>query len=141
MPARVHKHLTGLPELPGKQPVPVSWAMHFGQAALLGVLHSVMAHAGLHEPLASTKFTVVRLTTDQILEHPPESAHRLHPPFRSIGPHPFSQMGVHPGRPRFTPRVGSATPPRLRDPVTELSTCTSRPAPTALRAPTGREYP
>ncbi|WP_069741308.1 hypothetical protein [Streptomyces sp. EN23] len=69
VPAAVLERLAGLPEQPGKQPAPVNWAMHFGQAALLGVLRSVMAHAGLRGPLASAKFTVVRLTTDQILEN------------------------------------------------------------------------
>ncbi|MFF2721526.1 hypothetical protein [Streptomyces sp. NPDC058011] len=58
-----------MPEHPGKQPLPVNWAMHFGQAALLGVLRSVMAHAGLRGPVASAKFAVVRLTNDQILEN------------------------------------------------------------------------
>ncbi len=43
--------------------------MHFGQAALLGVLRSVMAQVGLRGPVASTMFTVVRLTNDQILEN------------------------------------------------------------------------
>ncbi|MEU1125117.1 hypothetical protein ABZ371_16515 [Streptomyces sp. NPDC005899] len=47
----------------------MNWAMHYGQGALLGVLRSVMAHAGLRGPLASAKFTVVRLTNDQILEN------------------------------------------------------------------------
>ncbi|MFF3208961.1 hypothetical protein [Streptomyces sp. NPDC002962] len=51
------------------QPPPVNWAMHFGQAALLGVLRSLMSQAGLRGPLASAKFTVVRLTNDQILEN------------------------------------------------------------------------
>ncbi|CAL9346652.1 hypothetical protein C1708_30980 [Streptomyces sp. DH-12] len=69
VPARVLQRLTGLPEHPGKQPLPVNWAMHFGQAALLGVLRSVMAQAGLRGPVASAKFTVVRLTNDQILEN------------------------------------------------------------------------
>ncbi len=69
VPARVLLRLTGRPERPGKQPVPVNWAMHFGQAALLGVVRSVMAQAGLRGPLASAKFTVVRLTNDQILEN------------------------------------------------------------------------
>ncbi len=69
VPARVLQRLTGLPERPGTQPLPVNWAMHHGQAALLGVLRSVMAHAGLLGPLASAKFTVVRLTNDQILEN------------------------------------------------------------------------
>ncbi|WP_043496503.1 hypothetical protein [Streptomyces viridosporus] len=66
-PARVLQRLTGVPEHPGKQPLPVNWAMHFGQAALLGVLRSVMAQAELCGPAASAKFTVVRLTNDQIL--------------------------------------------------------------------------
>ncbi|MFE9006709.1 hypothetical protein ACFYOY_31990 [Streptomyces sp. NPDC007875] len=69
VPARVLQRLTGLPEVPQKQPVPVNWAMHFGQAAVLGVLRSVMAHVGLRGPVASAKFMVVRLTNDQILEN------------------------------------------------------------------------
>ncbi|MEV5428035.1 hypothetical protein [Streptomyces sp. NPDC052701] len=69
VPARVLQRLTGLPERPGRQPLPVNWAMHYGQAALLGVLRSVMAQAGLRGPVASAKFTVVRLTSDQILEN------------------------------------------------------------------------
>ncbi|WP_237555769.1 MULTISPECIES: hypothetical protein [unclassified Streptomyces] len=44
-------------------------ALRFGQVALLGVLRSLMARAGLRGLLASAQFTVVRLTTDQILEN------------------------------------------------------------------------
>jgi hypothetical protein len=69
VPAHVLERLMGLRERPGRQPLPVNWAMHFGQAALLGVLRSVMAHAGLRGPIASGKFAVVRLTNDQILEN------------------------------------------------------------------------
>ncbi|MDQ0701117.1 hypothetical protein [Streptomyces sp. W4I9-2] len=69
VPTRVLERLAGLPERPGTQPVPLNWAMHFGQATLLGVVRSVMANAGLRGPLASAQFTVVRLTTDQILEN------------------------------------------------------------------------
>ncbi|WP_434443561.1 hypothetical protein [Lentzea sp. E54] len=69
VPARVLERLTGLPERPGKQPLALNWAMHFGQAALLGVVRSIMAQAGLRGPVASAKFTVVRLTNDQILEN------------------------------------------------------------------------
>ncbi|MFI2780778.1 hypothetical protein [Streptomyces sp. ALB3] len=69
VPARVLQRLTGTAEHAGKQPSPVNWAMHFGQAALLGVLRSVMAHAGLRGPVASAQFAVVRLTNDQILEN------------------------------------------------------------------------
>jgi hypothetical protein len=43
--------------------------MHLGQGALIGVLRSVMAHAGLRGPVASAMFAVVRLTNDQILEN------------------------------------------------------------------------
>ncbi|MFI5675522.1 hypothetical protein [Streptomyces cellulosae] len=77
--ARVLERLTRLPERPGAQPLRVDWAMHYGQAALLGVLRSVMARTGLRGPLASAKFAVVRLTNDQILENatgvgaPPET--------------------------------------------------------------------
>ncbi|MFD7392032.1 hypothetical protein ACFV46_26580 [Streptomyces sp. NPDC059852] len=69
VPGRVLARLTGLPERQGRQPLPVNWAMHFGQAALLGVLRSVMAQAGLRGPAASAQFTVVRVTNDQILEN------------------------------------------------------------------------
>ncbi|MDT9685079.1 hypothetical protein RND61_23905 [Streptomyces sp. TRM76323] len=69
VPARVLERLTGMAERPGRQPVPVNWAMHFGQAAVLGVLRSVMAHAGLRGPWSSAQFAVVRLTNDQILEN------------------------------------------------------------------------
>ncbi|GAA2229715.1 hypothetical protein [Streptomyces nogalater] len=69
VPARTLERLTGMPERPGRQPRAVNWAMHYGQGALLGVVRSVMAHAGLRGPVASTQFTVVRLTNDQILEN------------------------------------------------------------------------
>ena len=69
VPARVLQRLTGMRERPGRQPVPVNWAMHFGQGVVLGVLRSVMAHAGLRGPWSSAKFAVVRVTNDQILEN------------------------------------------------------------------------
>ncbi|MET9431628.1 MULTISPECIES: hypothetical protein [unclassified Streptomyces] len=69
VPARVLERLTGAAERPGRQPTSVNWAMHLGQAAALGVLRSVMAHAGLRGPLSSAQFAVVRLTNDQILEN------------------------------------------------------------------------
>lgn len=43
--------------------------MHYGQGALVGVLRSVMAQAGLRGAWASTMFTAARLTNDQILEN------------------------------------------------------------------------
>ncbi|MER7216218.1 MULTISPECIES: hypothetical protein [Streptomyces] len=67
VPARTLERLTGMPERP--EPRAVNRAMHYGQGALLGVVRSAMAHAGLRGPLASTQFTVVRLTNDQILEN------------------------------------------------------------------------
>jgi hypothetical protein len=69
VPARVLERLTGARERPRQQPPLVNWAMHFGQGALLGILRSVMAHAGLRGPVASAMFTVVRLTNDQVLEN------------------------------------------------------------------------
>ena len=69
VPARVLQRLTGMREQRGRQPVSVNWAMHFGQGIALGVLRSVMAHAGLRGPWSSAKFAVVRLTNDQILEN------------------------------------------------------------------------
>ncbi|TDC21814.1 hypothetical protein E1265_17110 [Streptomyces sp. 8K308] len=69
VPARTLERVAGLPERPGRQPVPLNRAMHLGQGALLGVLRSVMAHAGLRGPWASAQFAVVRLTNDQILEN------------------------------------------------------------------------
>jgi hypothetical protein len=69
VPARVLQRLAGLSQGPGEPPRPVNLAMHYGQAALLGVLRSVMAQAGLRGPAASAEFTVVRLTNDQILEN------------------------------------------------------------------------
>ncbi|MDF2826395.1 MAG: Uncharacterized protein K0R68_3803 [Mycobacterium sp.] len=69
MPARTLERVAGMSEQPGKQPVLRNWAMHYGQGILLGVLRSVMSEVGLRGPLASTKFAVVRLTNDQILEN------------------------------------------------------------------------
>ncbi|MBT2414547.1 hypothetical protein J7I94_29045 [Streptomyces sp. ISL-12] len=70
VPARTLQRLTGLPEHPGgRQPAPVNLAMHVGQGAALGVLRSVMAHAGLRGPWSSAQFAVVRFTSDQILEN------------------------------------------------------------------------
>ncbi|AIR96711.1 hypothetical protein SGLAU_03415 [Streptomyces glaucescens] len=69
VPARTLQRLAGLPERPGHRAVPVNWVMHVGQGALLGVLRSVMAQAGLRGPSASAQFAVVRLTSDQVLEN------------------------------------------------------------------------
>ena len=79
VPARVLARLTGLPERPPEQSRGLNLAMHFGQGALVGVVRSLMAQAGLRGPVSSAKFAVVRLTNDQILENatgvgaPPET--------------------------------------------------------------------
>ncbi|MET7704907.1 hypothetical protein [Micromonospora sp. NPDC005413] len=69
VPARVLARLVGLSESPQRQPRWQNLTMHYGQGALVGVLRSVMAQAGLRGPLASGMFTVLRLTSDQILEN------------------------------------------------------------------------
>jgi hypothetical protein len=45
------------------------WVMHVGMAAGVGAVRGVMAFAGLRGPWASSMFTVVRLTADQIVEN------------------------------------------------------------------------
>ncbi|MFF0001204.1 hypothetical protein [Streptomyces avermitilis] len=67
VPGLTMRRLTGMAE--STAPVSTNWTMHVGQAAAMGVLRSVMAHVGLRGPLSSAKFTVVRLTADQILEN------------------------------------------------------------------------
>ncbi|MDR7277036.1 hypothetical protein [Catenuloplanes atrovinosus] len=69
VPARTLSRLTGLPESGPRPPRWRNLAMHYGTGAAVGVLRSVMAQAGLRGPVASGMFTVVRLTTDQILEN------------------------------------------------------------------------
>src|SRR3954453_20006020 len=69
LPARVLQRLTGAAERPADQSRAANWTMHLGQGALIGVLRSVMAHAGLRGPVAWAMFAVVRLTNDQILEN------------------------------------------------------------------------
>ncbi len=68
VPAQVLARLAGLPEQPRRSRVR-NLVMHYGQGAVVGVLRAVMANAGLRGPWASTMFTVVRLTSDQILEN------------------------------------------------------------------------
>ncbi|QTJ71290.1 hypothetical protein HYG77_38245 (plasmid) [Rhodococcus sp. ZPP] len=79
VPGRVLARLTGASESAGTNLTSLNWAMHFGQGIALGVLRSIMAEVGLRGPLASAKFTVMRLTNDQIFENatgvgaPPET--------------------------------------------------------------------
>lgn len=69
VPARTLERLLGLPDAGGDRLWQHNQAMHYGTAALAGVVRSVMANAGLRGPVASAKFAVVRLTTDQVLEN------------------------------------------------------------------------
>ncbi|GAA2702062.1 hypothetical protein [Nonomuraea recticatena] len=69
VPARTLERLMGLPERPRRQPRALNLAMHYGQGALLGILRSLMAQVGLRGAWASTMFSMVRLTNDQILEN------------------------------------------------------------------------
>ncbi|NPD06593.1 hypothetical protein HN031_18110 [Nocardioides sp. zg-1308] len=67
VPARVLARVTGLPEQ--RKDRVLNLTMHYGQAALVGAVRSLMAQAGLRGPVSSAKFMVVRLTTDQVLEN------------------------------------------------------------------------
>jgi len=69
VPAQVLARLGGLPERSGEKSRSLNLAMHYGQAALVGVVRSLMAQVGLRGPVASAKFAVLRLTNDQILEN------------------------------------------------------------------------
>ena len=69
VPGLVLARLTGLSESAGEQSRALNLAMHYGQGAVAGVVRSVMAQAGLRGPVASTKFAVLRLTNDQVLEN------------------------------------------------------------------------
>ncbi|MBB5957988.1 hypothetical protein FHS29_004596 [Saccharothrix tamanrassetensis] len=79
VPARVLERLLRVRERQGRRSGAVNLAMHFGQGALIGVVRSLMANAGMRGPVASAMFAVVRLSNDQILENatgvgaPPQS--------------------------------------------------------------------
>ncbi|NJC73179.1 hypothetical protein HC031_26175 [Planosporangium thailandense] len=68
VPGRTLARLMGRPDSDGRRPL-LNLGMHWGQGALLGILRSLMANAGLRGPWASAMFTVCRLTNDQILEN------------------------------------------------------------------------
>jgi hypothetical protein len=69
VPARVLERLGRMDEASGPRSTARNWAMHYGQGAVVGVLRAAMAGAGLRGPVASSMFTVVRLTSDQLLEN------------------------------------------------------------------------
>ena len=69
VPARTLARLTGVPDGTAQESTALNWTMHYGQAVVLGPLRSLMAHVGMRGPLSSSKFAVLRLTNDQILEN------------------------------------------------------------------------
>lgn len=66
VPAHTMERAAGMPETESRRD---NLLMHAGQAVALGVLRSAMAQAGLRGPWSSAKFTVIRLTNDQLLEN------------------------------------------------------------------------
>jgi hypothetical protein len=68
-PGFVLQRLIGPPDVTPRRSDAFNWAMHAGQAMVVGVLRGAMANAGLRGPWASAMFTVVRLTSDQLLEN------------------------------------------------------------------------
>ncbi|MGW4941743.1 hypothetical protein ACWEOZ_09160 [Actinoplanes sp. NPDC004185] len=68
-PAYVLQRLAGRRDVEPRRSDALNWTMHTGQAMLVGVLRGAMANAGLRGPWASAMFTVVRLTSDQLLEN------------------------------------------------------------------------
>ena len=69
VPGLTLARLTGASDETGESSPALNLTMHYGQAALLGVVRSLMSQVGLRGPLASAKFSVLRLTNDQILEN------------------------------------------------------------------------
>ncbi|MCE7000749.1 hypothetical protein LZG04_38930 [Saccharothrix sp. S26] len=69
VPGAVLTRLARLPERSGRPSRALNLGMHFGQGAVLGVVRSLMANAGLRGPVASAMFAVVRLSNDQVLEN------------------------------------------------------------------------
>ncbi|TDC38969.1 hypothetical protein E1211_05565 [Micromonospora sp. 15K316] len=69
MPARTLQRLIGLPERRREQSRTLNLGMHYGLGAAAGIVRAVMANAGLRGPMASAMFTVIRLTSDQMLEN------------------------------------------------------------------------
>jgi hypothetical protein len=69
VPGRVLARLLPVSERPGRQRQAVNLAMHLSQGALVGVVRSLMANAGMRGAVASAMFAVVRLSNDQILEN------------------------------------------------------------------------
>jgi len=69
VPAVTLGRLTGVADQVAERSTPLNLGMHFGQAAALGVVRSIMAEGGLRGPLASLMFTTIRFSNDQTLEN------------------------------------------------------------------------
>lgn len=69
VPAVTLGRLVGVPDSTAERSRAMNWAMHFGQAAILGIWRSAMAEGGLRGPRASAMFTSVRFANDQTLEN------------------------------------------------------------------------
>jgi hypothetical protein len=69
VPAVTLGRLIGVPDETAEGSPALNLGMHYGQAALLGMLRSAMAAGGLRGLPASAMFTSVRLTNDQTLEN------------------------------------------------------------------------
>jgi hypothetical protein len=68
VPGRTLAHLLGLPDRDSDR-LARNLGMHFGTAALAGVLRGAMSASNLRGPTASFLHTWVRLATDQTLEN------------------------------------------------------------------------
>ena len=69
VPAVTLGRLTGVSDTVAERSIPLNFGMHFGQAAALGVVRSLMAEGGLRGPWASSMFTALRFANDQTLEN------------------------------------------------------------------------
>jgi len=69
VPAVTLARLTGVSDKVAERSTALNLGMHFGQAAALGVVRSMMAEGGLRGPWASFLFTTVRFSNDQTLEN------------------------------------------------------------------------
>ena len=69
VPAVTLGRLVGVSDKVAQRSTPLNLAMHFGQAAALGVVRSLMAEGGLRGPWASSMFTALRFSNDQTLEN------------------------------------------------------------------------
>jgi hypothetical protein len=69
VPAVTLGRLVGVSDTVAERSMPMNLAMHFGQAAVLGVVRAMMAEGGLRGLGTSTVFAGLRVTNDQTLEN------------------------------------------------------------------------